>query len=170
MEKRSVSAKEICRYLLIILIVATLVFIFTNSLKSKEESIEDSAAVGGILSTIFPPDTDFGAFIAQYLRKIAHFTEYGLLGVEVALYVCIFTKRRVRCGLIFSATPLFVGFIDESLQYISDRGPAISDVWIDIGGFTLFSLLAYASFMLVRLAWGRISALRAKGSEEVENG
>lgn len=169
MEKRSLTSKEICRLLLIFLIVATLIFIFVNSLKSKEQSAEDSAAVSGILSTIFPPETDFGAFVAEYIRKIAHFTEYGLLGIEVAIYVCYYSKKRLMSALRFSTLPFFVGFIDETLQYISDRGPAISDVWIDIGGFTLFSLITYAAFAFICWLSKKICAFLKK-REEAENG
>ena len=40
--------------------------------------------------------------------------------------------------------PFFVGFIDESIQSISGRGPLIEDVWIDIGGFATFYALTLA--------------------------
>lgn len=170
MHAYSHTAKVVAKWVLIALILATLVFIFTNSLKSPEQSLEDSNAVGGILSTIFPPDTDLGAFIEEYVRKIAHFTEYGLLGIEVALYVCFYTKRRVRCALVASASSFFVGFIDETLQYISGRGPAISDVWVDVGGFVLFSLIVYGAFALVHIVGGKLIPLMKKNGVEGENG
>ncbi len=164
------TVKMVARWVLIALILATVVFIFANSLKSPEESLEDSNAVGGILSTIFPPDTDLGAFIVEYVRKIAHFTEYGLLGIEVALFICICTEKRVKCALFASALGFFIGFIDETLQYISERGPAISDVWVDAGGFILFSLLVYGVFGLLYFIKTKILPPSRVGREGGQDG
>lgn len=154
------------RIVLLVLIAATLVFIFANSLKSAEESSKDSAAVGGLLSSLFPPDTPLGAFIKDNLRKLAHFTEFGLLGAEIAVYVYFFTQDRRRWATLSPIVGLVVGFIDETLQYIPDRGPEISDVWIDLGGFVTLSLVAYGAILTVRLV---ARAIRERQLEK-ENG
>ncbi len=146
------------RWALLLSMLLTVVFIFANSLKSKEESSEQSSAFGDFIAEIIPPDSDLGKFIEEYLRKIAHFTEYGLLGIELALYICFYTKQRIRLALASLPLSFFIGFIDESLQYISDRGPSISDVWIDAGGFLLFSALVYAIYVLVYLVVTRLRA------------
>lgn len=157
--------KKIFLYILIAAIVLTVLFIFSNSLKPKDQSLEDSNAVGGIISSIFPPDSDIGKFILEYIRKIAHFTEYGLLGIEMALLVIFYFKKRIRAGLISLNLSLVVAFIDESLQYISERGPAISDVWIDVGGFMFFSLIAYAIAFFAHL----IARLISRKDTKLEN-
>lgn len=157
--------KKIFLYILIAAIVLTVLFIFSNSLKPKDQSLEDSNAVGGIISSIFPPDSDIGKFILEYIRKIAHFTEYGLLGIEMALLVIFYFKKRIRAGLISLNLSLVVAFIDESLQYISERGPAISDVWIDVGGFMFFSLIVYAIAFSAHL----IARLISRKDTKLEN-
>ena len=141
--KNGISKAAIPRILLILLIIATLIFIFSNSLKNREDSSADSDTVGGIVALIFPPDTPLGAFVAENLRSIAHFAEFALLGMECAFYVAFFTRRRLRNALLSPFIGLATGFIDESLQYLSDRAPEISDVWIDLGGFVLLSALTY---------------------------
>ena len=146
------------RIALVVLIAGTLLFIFTNSALPPEESAEQSGAVGNFISQIIPPDTDLGAYVQTNLRKIAHFTEYGMLGVELAVYFLAFDRRR-RHILCSAAVPFAVGFIDETIQIFSGRGPSVSDVWIDVGGFFTFSLLAYAlgvcALVTVRAALAR---------------
>ena len=147
----------------------TVAFIFYNSCLPPEQSSEQSGAVGDFIATIIPPDTDLGSFILTYLRKIAHFTEYGLLGIEIAIYVCIFEKKKkYKAALRALIIPLVVGFLDESIQIFSDRGPLISDVWIDVGGFITFSLLAYAAMFLGSLLYKFIMKLRQESGAERE--
>ncbi len=160
--------KRIFLYVLIVAIALTVIFIFSNSLKTKDQSLEDSNSVGGFISSIFPPESDIGKFILQYIRKIAHFSEYGLLGIEVAVLVIFYFKKRISAALVSLNLSLIVAFIDESLQYISERGPSISDVWIDVGGFAFFSLIAYGIAFAVSLAVRIIS--RKTSKTEAENG
>lgn len=150
------------RIVLLTLIAATLVFIFVNSALPPEKSSEASDGFSDFIATIIPPDTTLGGFIKDYIRKIAHFTEYGLLGMLLALYLSLFAKRRVRAALFSPLFALVVGFIDESIQIASKRGPEILDVWIDIGGFVFFSLIAYGVIFLV---WQAVRLLRTKKTE-----
>jgi len=141
--------KEYSKWAFYVAILLTVAFIFRNSMLPPEESSAESETVGGIISEIIPPDTDLGSFILENLRKIAHFTEYGLLGIEIALYVCIYVEKKWIYALSSAAVPFAVGFFDETIQEFSGRGPAIADVWIDIGGFITFSCITYAAFFAV---------------------
>ena len=137
--------------ILLVSVLITIIFIFSNSLKSPEESTKDSDLVGDIIATIIPPETDLGKLVLEYIRKIAHFSEYGLLGIEIALIIALYLKRWWRFALISLPSAITLAVIDESLQYISKRGPEISDVWIDFGGFAFFSLITYAAVILARV-------------------
>ncbi len=148
------------RIILLSVMAATLVFIFANSLKTKAQSGEDSSAVRGLLAMIFPPDTPLGAFIAENVRKIAHFVEHGLFGFEVALYVSLYADKKLLWAARSVLLGLSVGFIDETLQYISDRGPSVADVWIDVAGFVTFSLLMYGAVYIARRAIGAVKKKR----------
>lgn len=146
---------KIFRILLIALMIGTVAFIFVNSTLPADESQEQSDAIKDAILEVLPEDSEAYSFVDEYIRKIAHFTEYGLLGIEVAVYIALFERRRLRRAPLALLLPLFVGFIDESIQIISDRGPTISDVWIDIGGFATFFCLALlvicVIYLLVRL-------------------
>lgn len=136
--------------------IATVVFIFVNSALPPETSSQQSEAVSGIIAEIIPEDTPIGSFIIDNVRKIAHFTEYGLLGIIVSLYITVYKKKRALWGLGSLALSLVVAFSDESIQILSGRGPSVADMWIDIGGFATYSLLTYGSavaiYYLVKLA------------------
>ena len=137
-------------------IVATLVFIFSNSMKPPAESVADSNAVKDVIATIIPPESNLGKKILDNIRKIAHFTEYGLLGIEASCLTALLAhKRRARYlaagkSLIFA---LVAAFLDETIQIFSSRGPMIADMWIDVGGFFTYSVLtnlALEAFLLGR--------------------
>ena len=132
------------RIALIVAIIATVIFVFYNSCLSKEESSEQSNAASQVIEALLPDGTAFKEFVLENIRKIAHFTEFGMLGVEIAIYILLYERKRWRFFTPLSTlVPFFVGFLDESIQVLSDRGPMITDVWIDIGGFFAFSILVY---------------------------
>ncbi len=140
--------------LLLLAIVLTVAFIFSNSLRTPEESMEQSSAVGGFVAEIFPPDTPLGGFIAEHLRKIAHFLEYALLGVECALLVIFYLQKRRFYACLSVPAAFSVAAVDELLQNFSGRGPALGDVCIDLAGFVFASLFTYGAAYLVRVIIG----------------
>lgn len=131
-------------------IALTLIFVFLQSLKGKDASTADSEAVAGFLARIFSEDNPIGAFVLGNVRKIAHFCEYGLLGAECTLYLLLFVKKRTVGIAHTAAFAFFSAFVDETLQIFSGRGPQISDVWLDVLGFTCLSLLTAGAFFGVK--------------------
>ena len=153
---------SVLRILLIIGIIGTLLFTFTQSLVPPDESGEMSDGVRGFLETIIPLDTPVGKFIYENVRKIAHFVEYMSLGVFTSLYVIFFMpgvdskpKERIRFSIYSLVFAPLVGLVDETLQIFSGRGPAILDVWIDTAGFfsgavTVYSIFYFVAFLKSR--------------------
>jgi len=122
---------------LVILILATLAFIWGNSLQSIPVS---SAKSEKVLKAVAPALEVFvgkGNATDHLVRKIAHFIEYAALGIELALLMT--TRKRV--GLQGVSNCLFAGLstavIDESLQLISNRGSQVIDVLLDFSGVLL---------------------------------
>ena len=167
MDIKKPDIRRILFWVLIAVTALTLFFIFSNSLRGPEESMEQSNEVGSLVGVIFPPDTPLGGFIADNTRKIAHFVEYGILGVEIALLVIFYLQNKLKMAIISLPAAMCIAVIDETLQYFSGRGPAIVDVWIDLGGFAAFTLLSYAAAYLAAFIKNRIK--RAKG-ENINNG
>ncbi len=147
--------------LLIIAILLTLVFIFSNSAKTQKQSAAQSESFKEVVEKIIPKETDLGQKILKNIRKIAHFTEYGLLGIESSLLIFVLMNGRGKRYKNAAFSPVFaliVAFIDETVQIYSKRGPAVADMWIDVGGFFTYSLLTYIGIELLCL----IKALTVK--------
>ena len=76
---------KIVGYLLIAMMIGTVLFIFINSMLPPEKSTEQSDTIKDIIVEILPDNSKAENFVEEYIRKIAHFTEYGLLGIELAV-------------------------------------------------------------------------------------
>ena len=155
----------VVRVCLIVLILATLSFIFGQSMLSAEESTENSEAVGGFIAEIIPPGTPLGDYVQKNVRKIAHFTEFFVLGAEIAIYMLVFHRKMTSCVLVYPFA-LTVAVLDETIQVFSKRGPEIVDVWIDFFGFFTSYTLIVSVFFLAHLLSKKY---RDKKNENNEN-
>lgn len=131
-----------------VLIVLTLSFIWGNSLLSKSASANTS---GGVYN-FFKPIIDFifgeGNFTHAHFRKLAHFSEFFVLGVEIYLLFRVI-YGNIRCKVItILLLGFFAGLIDESLQIISSRGASFLDVLIDFLGYS-FAIIISMIFSIV---------------------
>ena len=131
-----VDRRRITVLLLCLLIVATLAFIFGNSVKSKSESGELSHGIADFVQSIVDPDgrIDRDSF-HTFIRKLAHFVEFGLLGAELVLLRCLLCGRLLGVGVFSIAFSLLaVANVDEFIQSFTGRGSLVSDVLIDFSG------------------------------------
>ena len=142
------------RWILYLVLILTLGFIWGNSCFSQADSSEQSSGVLELLRKVF---TFFGGessalflFIEKYIRKIAHFSEYFLLGGET---VFLFSPGGFRLSLqrFWNALSFSVvtAVIDESIQILSGRGPAVLDVLIDSSGALCGILMVGLIFFFV---------------------
>lgn len=135
---------------LIILICLTICFIFGQSMLPPVAVEKESHAVAGLLAHIFSPDSSIYFLIRHNLANIAHFCEYGILGLFTSMYVAFFCKQKIAkiVALGFVET---VAIIDETIQIFSGRSQQITDILIDIFGFATISIITYvALFLIVR--------------------
>ena len=133
--------------LVYLLIAVTLGFIWGNSIKSRSESKLLSLGVlrwiRPLLGVIFSPEN-----VTDHLvRKLAHFTEFGMLGAELILLTALMRKLRVWTVLNCLLAGLSVAVIDETVQIFSARGSQAIDVLLDFGG-----VVAGAAFALL-IGW-----------------
>jgi hypothetical protein len=154
----------------LILVVATVAFIFAQSAIPPEQSGAQSDKVGGAIvdaaGGVINTDTEKGAeifdsissFITQYIRKIAHFTEFGVLGVFVCMYLFVNRgERKLRLAMPFKVTfclfsicfCIVVAFADETIQEFSNRVPAVPDMWVDLAGFATLYAIAFVILIFV---------------------
>ena len=120
--------------LYVFLTIAWILFIFSFSMQSGEESSQTS---GGIVSMIVDMLFTQGfAYIEQltfFIRKLAHFTEYFILGVLV-----LQTLKQTRCQkqlLVCLFLCVLVASCDETIQLFSGgRSGKLADVMLDSVG------------------------------------
>ena len=128
---------------LILLVVLTLAFIWGNSLMPGTVSSAISDWAGAVLSRIFggEVDTVHGHGV---LRKLAHGTEYLILGVELYLLL-----RPERPWSTLALSGVLTALLDETIQlFVPERCGQIKDVWIDLGGFATGVLLCILAVRL----------------------
>lgn len=128
-----------------IVIFVYIAFIFSNSLQAGTSSGSFSASITTwILNFIsnFNLSFDFDTF-HHFIRKLAHFSEYAILGV----LVMIASKKQPLIKnfklnyLIFCILP---PSIDETIQhFVPGRYGTIKDVLLDISGFLCASIIVY---------------------------
>ena len=121
--------------IILVLILATTAFIFWNSTLSRADSGGTSRSLYERLFPFFY--AVFGRVPVTHdgFRKLAHFTEFGLLGLLYSLLTVVLQKEKPQHRLNIGFIGFFTAFCDETIQIFSARGPAIGDVWIDMAGF-----------------------------------
>lgn len=116
-------------WLLGVLLVLTLCFVWGNSLLGREESAGLSRRVYLWLRSVGVPIRS-----ELFLRKLAHFCEFGAVGAELSLLVLIRGGRGFQgvCNSAFAG--LMTAVTDEALQLVSQRGSSVADVLLDFSG------------------------------------
>lgn len=115
-----------------VLVMMNAALIWGNSFLPGSESSEISGGLLIWLKATFPFLGGLGEFL---LRKLAHFSEFTLLGI---LLCRLFTLTQ-EWGIHRFSTPLLCGVLaaaaDETIQiYVPGRGSSLLDVWIDVSG------------------------------------
>ena len=129
----SAAKRQVISVFLLICIVLTLAFIWGNSLLDRQSSTELSTGVLDFLKPILKliginTETDHA------LRKIAHFCEFGLLGVELTLFAFLHKGAGIKAMLIPAVFCLFVAVSDETIQFFSGRACQVTDMLLDFSG------------------------------------
>lgn len=136
------SARKCWNIILGLLVFLTLAFIWGNSLLPRTESQEISR---GLLAELCAALEHVGMHLDpqndHWLRKLAHFGEFGMLGAELGLLLCLNRRQSVQGFVNCAFAGLAVAVTDEALQLISNRGSQVQDVLLDFAGFLTGLLL-----------------------------
>ena len=140
--------------------MATLIFIWSNSLYTVDESQLQSRELLEKLEPIIELITgeNIDTTNDHWLRKTAHFCEFGLLGTEIALLMLV----RGSFGWQGIINCLFAGLLaavsDESVQIIAGRGSQVQDILLDYSGFITAIAIVSIIYFLVRRGKNRAIA------------
>ena len=144
--------------LLAVLLVAGMIFFF--SAQQAEDSSKMSGGFTRWLLTRLRPDyfelpaKEQRAILRTYeriVRKLAHFSEYALLGFCLTAFLRTIRHTRpfLRLGaMAWVAGTLYAGTDELHQMFVDGRGPALLDVGIDSGGVLCGALLAIALLTL----------------------
>ena len=125
--------KALWNIILGVLLALTLCFIWGNSLLSREDSAELSGWVTEWL-TQFMENLPLQQPDEHVIRKLAHFGEFALLGLELAALFFLNRGRTFQSAIISALCALAAASMDETLQFFSHRGPMVKDVLLDLAG------------------------------------
>lgn len=134
------------------LIFLTVGFIWINSALSGSVSGMMSGRVkeimGAVLSFLHFPE-NIKAFLLTYVRKVAHVTEYAVIGIELGFLWVGLRKGFQGLWNAFS-TVLAIAVCDETIQLLAlSRGPQITDVLLDTVSGTVGILIVYFIWIII---------------------
>lgn len=146
------NKKQKCIVAILALLLAfTVVFIFSNSLQSGEESRETSGKFASLLRGLIEKIFGENANVNYIVRKGAHLAEFTMLGFFAMLLIGQITKytgkKLLFCGLFGT---LAVAVADEYIQSFTGRTSLVSDVLIDFTGALIGMTVAFLLYFIMR--------------------
>ncbi len=111
---------------------------------------EESGSVLSVLDIIFKP---FGITLTDHIvRKLAHFSEYTLIGGLLLSCAYSFDRKKPHRFLGYVALAgLAIPLIDETIQlFVEGRAGLVVDIWIDFGGVCMGTLVMLAFYAIYR--------------------
>ena len=138
-----------------VIVFLYILWIFSNSLMNGNISSDTS---GSLTRQILAILADFGVVLSydafhHFIRKLAHFLEYSLLGFLTTLSIfrkSLFSSEKMTWIFICILTPL----LDETLQlFVPGRTGALTDSLLDMCGCvfgTCFLLLIRRLFLYLK--------------------
>ena len=148
---------------LAVIVIANMLMIYMFSEESREESGKRGTGIGALFLKILHPDFENYAYkdqvrvqqeVKHLIRKLAHFTEFALLGFFSADLILHVNRRKhwIKKWLEWVIPVVFCllyAVSDEVHQIFSDRGPRVTDVLIDFGGALCGICAAHLLFGLI---------------------
>ena len=142
------------KMILVVLLALLLAFIWLHSMMPAEDSAEESQRVGQFLTPFLELLVGEGNVTDHLVRKLAHFCEYGALGILAGALLLVKKESGIFRWSYALLCALAVAVIDESIQLLADgRGAQVQDVLLDTAG-SLTGLLA-VWLIAVLLRWLR---------------
>lgn len=144
------NRKRIGTVLLLLAILAALAFIWGNSLESAVESSLKSGRVRELIEPLLELLVGQGNVTDRMVRKLAHLTEFAVLGALLLLLTAAAFRVRLQSVLNCQFFLLLAALTDETIQLFTDRGSQVRDVWLDFAGGTAGLLAMLLLLWLLR--------------------
>ena len=161
-----ISVFVVLAMVLLVAVLVNMAVIFYFSEESVEQSGDRSSGLTMKIIYFLYPDYDDLDYISKlditfglhrFVRKLAHFSEFGLLGFLSAWLISYVNRRKhwVKPWLEWCLPTVFCllyAASDEIHQIFSNRGASVKDVLIDFAGAVTGILLMRAILGIVRAA------------------
>lgn len=133
-----------------IFLVAWLAVIWGNSMTTGEVSGQFSGWASALLGKILPflsPDAENGHLL---VRKLAHFSEFAVLGLLFGWLFSMLTEKKLHRFLFALSCGMVAAVIDEFIQFFTpDRVCSFWDMCIDWSG--VLTGLSFLTILLLLL-------------------
>lgn len=145
----SEKKRRVLSTMLICLCIATVAFIWGNSMLGSKASSNVSNSVLGALDPII---RRFGIVSKDdlWLRKLAHLTEFAALGAELLFLAAVRRRLGLQAASNCAFTALLAALTDETIQLISGRNSQVLDVLLDFSGALTGILIAWLICRLIK--------------------
>ncbi len=140
----------VARIVLSLLTLSLVIFIFSNSAQTAQVSSASSGKIVDFLNYICSMLNLNFTFTQGIVRTLAHFAEFGLLGVLALLTALSFFSVKAKTFLISVAFSTVASVADEVIQLFSDgRAFQFSDLIIDFTGLLLGTVSVFLVAVLI---------------------
>lgn len=131
------------RLILLVLIVMWAILIFGLSGQNGTES----SGLSRKIVALFTQNEEIIDKVEPYIRKVAHFSEYGLGGVLFTLLLSTYKWKDRKIMIISIILGIWYASMDEIHQLLVEgRNGSIVDVYIDTLGFSTGVCRSYGNF------------------------
>ncbi len=127
-------------------LLSVLIFLYGNSLIPGADSAKESVAFFDVLVEWF---SFLPFFTHAFVRKLAHFAEYTLLGIHLAFMYLTFGHSQKRKIVFWLCAGFLVALTDEWVQtMVPGRYASFVDVGIDFFGILSGLVLIWLAFSI----------------------
>lgn len=142
---------SVLRIILVVLTISLVLFIFSNSVKNAEVSSVSSGRIMDMLNRICTALNIAFVFNQSVVRTLAHFCEFGLLGVLSCCSSLSFFGVKSKSLLLSMGTFCLTAITDECIQLFSEgRAFQFSDIIVDVSGGLFGSTFVFLIALLIR--------------------
>lgn len=139
---------------IVLILASTVIFIFSNSMLSGEDSNQKSGVIVELIRPIIDPDGNMATYEIQYIvRKTAHFMEFFVLGASLTV-ISFIVSNKIFSPWIFM--PMFFtlagAVADEYVQSFTGRTSLVSDIVIDFSGGMCGIIVTTIIFSIICIA------------------
>ncbi len=132
-------------------VIASILFIFSNSAEIAQVSGQKSSIVTSYVNEMLSHSPKPIKLTQFQVRKLAHITEFCVLGFFLVLCLRAYTKRLIA----FCAWPLLMGLCiavaDEFIQsFVPGRSSQVVDIFIDFIGVSAGTCSAIFLLLILR--------------------